>query len=105
MAQSRTAQSKSGASRAAKQKRTVEDAEKRVGEHHIHSAIFAAPCCSQCGRQLPGVPFALHNIVCRDCYGMERYVAPSVPGSLPEKSIESTITDETAHADETVIAE
>jgi hypothetical protein len=117
MAQSRTAPSKKGASLETKCKRTARGAaakirsnehrsnEHHAGEHHIHSALFASPCCCQCGRQLPGVPFALDNIVCRDCYGMERYVAPSVQGSLPERSIESTVTDESAHADEAVIAE
>jgi hypothetical protein len=48
---------------------------------------------------LHGVPFALANIVCRDCYGMDRYAPTSIPGTLPEKPIESTVTDETANAE------
>jgi hypothetical protein len=29
--------------------------------------------CGQCGKELRHVPFLLKNIMCRECYGMERY--------------------------------
>ena len=53
--------------------------------------------CGQCGRELRYVPFALNNIMCRECYGLDRYRrnAP-VTASLPEKPIEVSITDEEA---------
>lgn len=66
--------------------------------HSLCTPVLAAPCCSQCGRQLQGVPFAMAHIVCRDCYGMDRYRSV-LPGHwAPEKPMESTATDETAHA-------
>lgn len=53
--------------------------------------------CAQCGRELRYVPFALNNIVCRDCYGIDRYRrgTPSVT-VVPEKPIEVAVTDEEA---------
>jgi hypothetical protein len=105
MAQSRTAHPKKVVMRVAKRKRAEEEQAVRSGDHHIHKAIFAAPCCSQCGRQLHGVPFALANIVCRDCYGMDRYAPTSIPGTLPGKPLENNVTDETARPDETLNAE
>ncbi len=29
--------------------------------------------CGQCGKELRYLPFALKNIMCRECYGLERY--------------------------------
>lgn len=29
--------------------------------------------CGQCGKELRHVPFKLSNIMCRECYGLERY--------------------------------
>lgn len=39
--------------------------------------------CGQCGKELRYVPFSLNNIMCRDCYGLDRYRrnAPSVVAS------------------------
>lgn len=39
--------------------------------------------CGQCGKELRYVPFSLNNIMCRDCYGLDRYRrnAPSVVSS------------------------
>ncbi len=53
--------------------------------------------CGQCGRELRYVPFALNNIMCRECYGLDRYRrgAP-VTTITPEKPIEVSITDEEA---------
>ncbi len=54
--------------------------------------------CGQCGRELRYVPFTLNNIMCRDCYGIDRYrrTGPSSWISGPEKPIEVAITDEEA---------
>ncbi|MCS6861237.1 MAG: hypothetical protein NZT92_13045 [Abditibacteriales bacterium] len=52
--------------------------------------------CSQCGRELKNVPFNVKNIVCKDCYGVERYRRPSSP--LVEKPIEATIAPEEDNA-------
>jgi len=54
--------------------------------------------CGQCGRELRHVPFELKNIMCRDCYGLDRYrrTAPA-NWTTPEKPIEVVVTDEEAH--------
>ena len=52
--------------------------------------------CAQCGTEMRYVPFALANIMCRDCYGMDRYRRPTAAASAPEKPIEMTATDEAA---------
>ena len=51
--------------------------------------------CGQCGRELRHVPFELKNIMCRDCYGLDRYRrnAPAL-WTTPEKPIETVVTDE-----------
>lgn len=51
--------------------------------------------CGQCGRELRHVPFDLKNIMCRDCYGLDRY-RRNVPATwaAPEKPIEVVVTDE-----------
>ena len=54
-------------------------------QNHMHATVLAAPRCSQCGRQLPGVPFALANLVCRQCYGLERYPTLIPEHETPEK--------------------
>jgi hypothetical protein len=53
--------------------------------------------CGQCGRELRHVPFDLKNIMCRDCYGLDRYRrnAPAT-WSTPDKPIEVVATDEEA---------
>ena len=55
--------------------------------------------CGQCGRELRHVPFALKNIMCRDCYGLDRYRrnAPAA-WTTPEKPIEVVVTDEEVSA-------
>ena len=55
--------------------------------------------CAQCGRELRYVPFALNNIMCRDCYGIDRYrrSTPSITVA-PERPIEVAVTDEEAGA-------
>jgi hypothetical protein len=52
--------------------------------------------CGQCGRELRHVPFALKNIMCRDCYGLDRYRRsnPTATAWVPEKPIEVAMTDE-----------
>lgn len=52
--------------------------------------------CAQCGTVMKYVPFALANIMCRDCYGMDRYRRPVQPAPAAEKPIETTVTDEVA---------
>ena len=53
--------------------------------------------CGQCGRELRYVPFALNNIMCRECYGLDRYRRNAPAASVvPEKPIEVSITDEEA---------
>lgn len=53
--------------------------------------------CGQCGRELRYVPFALNNIMCRECYGLDRY-RRNTPATniVVEKPIEVSITDEEA---------
>lgn len=54
--------------------------------------------CGQCGRELRYVPFNLNNIMCRDCYGLDRYRkhAPNSTWTTPEKPVETVATDEEA---------
>lgn len=52
--------------------------------------------CAQCGTEMRYVPFALANIMCRDCYGMDRYRRAAQPAPAAEKPIEMTATDEAA---------
>jgi hypothetical protein len=52
--------------------------------------------CGQCGRELRYVPFSLNNIMCRECYGLDRYRRSTPSSWVPEKAIESTVTDEEA---------
>ena len=51
--------------------------------------------CGQCGRELRYVPFSLKNIMCRDCYGLDRY-RRNIPSTavVPEKPIEVSVSDE-----------
>lgn len=35
--------------------------------------------CGQCGREMRFVPFALSNLMCRSCYGLDRYRRPTAP--------------------------
>jgi hypothetical protein len=52
--------------------------------------------CGQCGRELRYVPFALNNIMCRECYGLDRYRRGSQTTStvVPDKPVEVVLTDE-----------
>jgi hypothetical protein len=50
--------------------------------------------CGQCGRELRYVPFMLNNIMCRECYGLDRYRRAATTSWVPEKAIETTVTDE-----------
>ena len=52
--------------------------------------------CGQCGRELRHVPFALNNIMCRDCYGLDRYRRSLPAAWAPERPVEVAITDEEA---------
>jgi late competence protein required for DNA uptake (superfamily II DNA/RNA helicase) len=54
--------------------------------------------CGQCGRELRHVPFNLNNIMCRDCYGLDRYRkhTPTTTWTAPEKPVEVVVTDEEA---------
>ncbi len=55
--------------------------------------------CGQCGKELRYVPFSLNNIMCRDCYGLDRY-RRTVPTNIvsSEKPLEVAMTDEEATA-------
>ena len=35
--------------------------------------------CGQCGREMRFVPFTLSNLMCRSCYGLDRYRRPASP--------------------------
>lgn len=54
--------------------------------------------CGQCGRELRYVPFNLNNIMCRDCYGPDRYRknGPASNWTPPQKPMETNVTDEKA---------
>ena len=52
--------------------------------------------CGQCGRELRYVPFPLNNIMCRECYGPDRYRRNAPANWTPEKPIEVALTDEEA---------
>lgn len=52
--------------------------------------------CGQCGRELRHVPFSLNNIMCRDCYGLDRYRRSMPAAWVPERPVEVAITDEEA---------
>ncbi len=60
------------------------------------SASTTRARCSQCGRELKNVPFNVKNIVCKDCYGLERYRRP--PSPLAEKQMEAAIAAEEENA-------
>ena len=51
--------------------------------------------CGQCGRELRHVPFLLKNIMCRDCYGLDRYRRTAPPTSWkPEQQREVLLSDQ-----------
>jgi flavoprotein len=55
--------------------------------------------CGQCGKELRYVPFSLNNIMCRDCYGLDRYRRTAPSNIAPaEKPIEVPMTDEEVSA-------
>jgi hypothetical protein len=69
-----------------------------------NTAVLNAPYqvtraqCAQCGSELRYVPFSLANIMCRDCYGSERYKKGGPPSGKTDsyKPMEVTQTDEQA---------
>lgn len=60
------------------------------------SASTTRARCSQCGRELKNVPFNVKNIVCKDCYGLERYRRTTSP--LVEKQMEAATATEEENA-------
>ena len=74
------------------------NADKQFAERQPYQVTRAR--CGQCGRELRYVPFALNNIMCRDCYGIDRYrrSGPSTWIAGPEKPLEVALTDEEAGA-------
>ncbi len=49
--------------------------------------------CAQCGRELRTIPFLnVKNVVCKDCYGLDRYHRTSSPPV--ERQLEVTLTNE-----------
>ena len=39
----------------------------------VRPPIVAPPKCTQCGKKLHHLPFAIEAITCRECYGLQRY--------------------------------
>ena len=39
----------------------------------VRPPIVACPKCTQCGKKLHHLPFAIEAITCRECYGLQRY--------------------------------
>jgi len=54
--------------------------------------------CVQCGHELRYVPFALKNIMCRKCYGLDRYRRETMTVVAVEKPVEIAVTEEQAAA-------
>ena len=56
--------------------------------------------CAQCNSELRYVPFRLENIMCRDCYGSERYKKGGPPNGKTNsyQPMEVTQTDKEAAA-------
>ena len=52
--------------------------------------------CAQCNSELRYVPFSLENIMCRDCYGSERYKKGGPPSGKTNsyKPMEVNQTDQ-----------
>ena len=55
----------------------------------LASADFAEPRaarCGQCNKVLRHLPFAIDHIICRECYGLDRYRRQSLvpPGAAAE---------------------
>ncbi len=50
--------------------------------------------CGQCGRELRHVPFLLKNIMCRDCYGLDRYRRTAPSSWKPEQQREVLLSDQ-----------
>jgi len=40
--------------------------------------------CAWCGKPLPSLPFKLDNVVCKDCYGPDRYRRQTGPKAAPD---------------------
>lgn len=56
--------------------------EKEASKSLLSSASPKAACkahCGQCGREMRFVPFTLSNLMCRSCYGLDRYRRPTSP--------------------------
>ena len=52
--------------------------------------------CGQCGKELRHVPFILSNIMCRECYGLERYRRGGGGMIAPDRS--AGVTDDAVTA-------
>ena len=50
--------------------------------------------CGQCGRELRHVPFLLKNIMCRECYGLDRYRRTAPTSWKPEQQREVLLSDQ-----------
>ncbi len=63
---------------------------------HVTAALLAESRahCGQCGRELRHVPFLLKNIMCRDCYGLERYRRTAPTSWKPEQPREVLLSDQ-----------
>jgi hypothetical protein len=56
-------------------------------------AAHKNPCkarCGQCGREMRFVPFSLSNLMCRSCYGLDRYRRPVAPTTASAPAPSST---------------
>ena len=56
--------------------------EKESSKSLMSAAPSKAACkahCGQCGREMRFVPFTLSNLMCRSCYGLDRYRRPTSP--------------------------
>lgn len=73
--------------------------ERQTGIAKLAGADFAEPraaCCGQCNKVLRHLPFAIDHIICRECYGLDRYRRQSLvpPGASGEPVV--TVAPRTA---------
>lgn len=57
------------------------ESSKSLSQAQASPAVAKAPKahCGQCGREMRFVPFTLSNLMCRSCYGLDRYRRPASP--------------------------
>lgn len=62
----------------------TEEITKISGATYANAA--APPRCGQCNKVLRHLPFAIDNMICRECYGLDRYRRQSLvpPGAIAE---------------------